>query len=73
MKRHGQARGILMLRSSPAGLLVVRNPAPKTIHPRVNPWSSGAWIKTRQKDCFLLEFLSEAKTNNTKGSLHKLL
>ena len=79
MKLHGQARGILTLRSSPSGLPVVRNlhPAPflqlnpqknnrgigemrslsseissvekvrgkpKTIHPRVNPWSSGAWI-----------------------------
>mgnify|MGYP001574694206 CR=1 FL=1 len=59
MKHHGQSHGIPTLRSNPAGLPVesrreayfasaksprLRNPAPKTIHPRVNPWSSGAWI-----------------------------
>ena len=32
-------------RSNPAGLPVERNPAPKTIYSRVNPWSFGAWIK----------------------------
>jgi len=30
---HGQARGIPLVRSSPQGLTVERNPAPKTIHP----------------------------------------
>ena len=45
MKLHGQARGISVYGQA-EGLPVERNPAPKTtIHPQVNPWSSGAWIK----------------------------
>ncbi len=46
MKLHGQARGICLLRSNPAGLPVERNPAPKTIHPWITPWFSGAWTNS---------------------------
>lgn len=46
MKLHGQAHGISAYGQG-EDLSVERNPAPRTIHPRVNPWSSGAWIANR--------------------------
>ncbi len=41
------------------GLLGVRSPAPKTIHPPVNLWFSGAWIRNNQlpKFCTIVENL----------------
>lgn len=45
MKLQGQASGISILQSSPAGLPMERNPAPRTtIHLYLNQWSSGARI-----------------------------